>query len=75
LNLIRFSCAHFSNLSRSLWMASLPSNVLTALLSLVSSKLAEGALSAIVCVIHKDVEEHQSQDRPLRVTTCDQPPP
>ena len=37
LNLVRFSWAHFSSLSRSLWMASLLSNVLTALLSLVSS--------------------------------------
>ena len=37
LNLIRFSWAHFSSLSRSLWMASLPSSVLTAPLSLVSS--------------------------------------
>jgi len=27
-NLIRFSCAHFSSLSRSLWMVFLPSNVL-----------------------------------------------
>jgi len=38
-------------------------------------KLAEGALSAIVCVIDKDVEEHLSQGRPLRDTTCDRPSP
>ena len=37
LNLIRFSCPYFSSLSRSLRMASLPSNVSTALLSVVSS--------------------------------------
>jgi len=37
LNLFRFSWAHFSSLSRSLWMASLPSSVLTAPLSLVLS--------------------------------------
>jgi len=35
--LIRFLLAHFSNLSRSLWMTSLPSVVSTALLTLVSS--------------------------------------
>ena len=28
----------------------------------VICKLAEGALDAIVCVIDKDVEEHQSQN-------------
>ena len=38
-------------------------------------KLAEGALDAIVYVIDKDVEEHQSQDRPLRDTACDRSPP
>ena len=32
----------------------------------VIRKLAEGALDAIIYVIDKDVEEHQSQDRPLR---------
>ena len=36
----------------------------TAPLFGVIHRLAEGALDAIVCVIDKDVEEHQSQDRP-----------
>ena len=41
----------------------------------VIRRLAEGALNAIVCVIDEDVEEHCSQDQPLRDTTCDRPPP
>jgi len=36
-NFMRLAWAHFSSLSRSLWMASLPSSVSTAPLSLVSS--------------------------------------
>ena len=40
----------------------------------VICKLAEGALHATVCVTDEDVEEHRSQDRPLRDTTCDRPP-
>jgi len=46
----------------------------TAQLGLIH-KLAEGALDAIIYVIDEDVEEHQSQDRPLRDTTCDWSPP
>jgi len=41
----------------------------------VICKLAEGALNAIICVTDEDFEEHQSQDRPLRDTTCEQPLP
>ena len=41
----------------------------------VIGKLAEGTLDLIVYVSRKDVEEHQSQDRPLGDTTCDWPPP
>ncbi|XP_047908873.2 multivesicular body subunit 12B isoform X1 [Anser cygnoides] len=33
--------------------------------------LAEGALDSVVCVIDKDVEEHRTQDPPLRDTTSD----
>jgi len=39
LNLMRFTRAHLSSLSRSLWMASLPSGVSTAPLNLVSSAI------------------------------------
>ena len=41
----------------------------------VICKLAEGSLDAIIYVIDEDVEEHRSQDQPLRDTTCDRPPP
>ena len=41
----------------------------------VIHKLAEGALNAIVYVTDEDTEEHWSQDRALRNTACDQPPP
>jgi len=37
LNLMRFTWTNYSSLSRSLWMASCPLGVLTALYSLVSS--------------------------------------
>ena len=40
----------------------------------VNSKYPEGTLSPAVYVIDKDVEEHQSEDRPLGYTTRDQPP-
>ena len=41
----------------------------------VICKLAEGALDDIVYVIDEDVGERQAEDRPLRDTTCDWPPP
>ena len=41
----------------------------------VICKLAEGVLDAVVYVIDEDVEEHESQNQPLRDTTFDQPPP
>ena len=55
LNLIRFTWAHLSSLSGSLWMGTLPSNVLvnTARLDVIA-KLAEGALKP---VINEYVEE------------------
>ena len=40
----------------------------------VIHKLAEGALDAIIYVVDEDVEDHRSQDRPLRDTACDRPP-
>ena len=48
LNLIRFSCAHFLSLSKSLWMASLTFTVSTAPLSFPVSML----------FVDNDVEEH-----------------
>ena len=56
-------------------MATLPSPVSSAPLSLVISKLSEGALNSIIDVIDKDVKEHRSQDRPLGDATCYWPPP
>ena len=41
----------------------------------VICELAESALNAIICVIDENVEEHRSQDQPLRKTTCYQPSP
>ena len=41
----------------------------------VIHRLAEGALDATVYVIDEDVEEHWSQDRPLRDTAYDSPSP
>ncbi|KAJ7414774.1 testosterone 17-beta-dehydrogenase 3-like [Pitangus sulphuratus] len=37
--------------------------------------LLKVSLDLTVCVIDEDIEEHQSQDRSLRDTTCHQPPP
>ncbi|KAJ7399479.1 testosterone 17-beta-dehydrogenase 3-like [Pitangus sulphuratus] len=39
----------------------------------VICKLAEGTLNPTVCVIDKDIKEHQSQDRALRDTIRHQP--
>ena len=57
------TCPLFQRVSRSLWIAPLPSIVPTAPLSLVSS--AEGTLNPAVYVLDKSVQEHQSQDGPL----------
>ena len=67
LNLIMFTWALLSSLSRSLSMASIPTNGTTHLG--VISKLAAGALDPIISVTDKDVKEYQSQDRPLGDTT------
>jgi len=40
----------------------------------VMCKVAEGALDTIIYVIDEDVEEHWTQDHPLRDTACDRPP-
>ncbi|PKU40563.1 testosterone 17-beta-dehydrogenase 3-like [Limosa lapponica baueri] len=40
----------------------------------VICKLAEGALDPTVYVIDEDIEQYWSQYRPLRDTTCHQPP-
>ncbi|KAJ7411316.1 hypothetical protein WISP_103196 [Willisornis vidua] len=41
----------------------------------VICKFAEDALDLPVCVIDEDTEEHWSEDRALRVTSCHQSPP
>jgi len=56
-------------------MASLPSYVLAAPLSLVSSANLLRVQSMPSCVIDEDVEGHQSQARPLGDAACDRPPP
>ncbi|KAK4825071.1 hypothetical protein QYF61_023075, partial [Mycteria americana] len=69
LDLMRFTWAHFSSLSRSLWMAFRPSGVnRTAQLGVIC-KLAEGALDPTVYVIDEDIEQHWSQYRSLRDMT------
>lgn len=60
---------YFSRLSRSLWMACVSSNMLTAELGAVG-KLGEGVLSPTVNVADKDVKQRQSQYWPLRNNTC-----
>ena len=57
LNVIRFLYAHFSSLSRSLWMAFPPSIVSTALHSLVLSVDLLRTHNPSVCVTDKDSEE------------------
>jgi len=71
LNLMRFPQAHFSSLSRSLWMASCPSGVSNCTTQLdVICKLTEGALDLSVYVINENVKQHRFQYGPLRDTTC-----
>ncbi|GAB0187531.1 neurexin-1 [Grus japonensis] len=73
----QFTRAHLSSLSRSLWMASIPSSVSTnhnTQLGVVG-KLAEGALDPTVHVADKDVEQCQSQYQPLRDATRHWSPP
>ena len=41
----------------------------------VICKPVEVTLSAAVCVVDKDAEEHQFQDKPLVKTDCDWPSP
>lgn len=60
LNPKNFLWAHFSSLSRSLWMASQPSVELTTLLSFMSNaNLLRVHLIKAVSVIDKDLEGHQ----------------
>jgi len=62
LNSMRFAQAHLSSLSRSLWMASIPSSVVDCTKQLgVGGRLAEGALNSTVHVADKDVQQRQSQ--------------
>ncbi|KAK4823325.1 LOW QUALITY PROTEIN: hypothetical protein QYF61_000927 [Mycteria americana] len=81
LNLMRFTQAHFSSLSKSLWMTSHPSGVSTATTQLATTqlgvicKLSESALDLAVNVIDENIEKHWSQYGPLRNTTCHQSPP
>lgn len=71
---MRFLWAHFLSLSRFPWMTSPLSVVSAALLSFVSANLLR-MHSMPPSVIKENIEEHQSQDRTLRDTTCHWPPP
>jgi len=53
-------------------MASFPSALSAATLSMVSPANFEDMLEPTIHVINKDVEEHWPQDRPLGDITCDQ---
>lgn len=65
LSLIEFMrAAHFSDLSRTLWMAPLLSIGSAAALG-VTSKLSGDALCLTVKVANNDVVDHQSQNGPL----------
>ena len=70
LNLIRFARAYLSNLSRSLWMASLPSAVSTAPHSMVSSAILLRVHSITSSMPLIKMLEYWSQDRHLVDTTC-----
>ncbi|KAK4825450.1 hypothetical protein QYF61_027605 [Mycteria americana] len=62
LNFMRFLSAHFSSLSRSLWMAVRPSGVSDTPPSFVSSaNLLEGTLSPTIQIISEDVEHDWAQ--------------
>ena len=68
---MRFTQAHLSSLSRSHWMTSLPSIVLTAPHSLVSlANMLRVCSVPLSNVANKDVKQHPSQYQPLRNTTC-----
>ncbi|KAK4827388.1 hypothetical protein QYF61_017793 [Mycteria americana] len=70
LNLTRFTQAHFSSLSRSLWMTPCPSGMSAAPLSFVSSAdLLRVQLDLTINIIDDNIEPHWSQYRPLRDTT------
>ncbi|KAK4832076.1 hypothetical protein QYF61_020632 [Mycteria americana] len=61
LNLMRFTRARFSSLSRSLWMASHPSRHVNCTTQLgVICKLAEAALDPTVYVTDEDIKQHWS---------------
>jgi len=62
MNFTTFAWAHCSSLSRSLWLASHPSGMLTTLYSLVSSaNLLRVHSAPTVHVIDEDIKEYQSQ--------------
>lgn len=76
-NLIKFLSAHFSSLSRSVWMVSLYCvfycvSGTTQLAGIC--KLAEAALNPIIYVSDKCVKEYWSQNRALWDATHHQPP-
>ena len=75
LNLIRFIWAHFSSLSRSLWMTFLPSSVSTAVLSSVSSaNLLRVHVIPLSMTLIKMLKSIGPKTSPLRDITCDWPP-
>lgn len=62
---MRFLLAHFLSLCRSFWVVCC--SVVSCIHQFdVICKLDDDALDPTVCVIDKDIERHQSQDRALR---------
>lgn len=68
LNLIRFSWAHFSSLSRSLWIASLPSTVITVPPRLVLSNLLRIHLIPLSGLLIKMVQSTDCRTNPWRTS-------
>ena len=67
LNFMRFRQAQSSSLSKTLWMASLPSKKISCTTQLgVISKLAGRALNPTIYVINEDIKQYWSQYGPQR---------
>lgn len=71
LNFVRFLLAHSSSMSRSFWMAALPTSMLTvpSAWSHLQISWVTNTLSPPL-VIFKDIKQDRSQDRPLQCSTC-----
>jgi len=76
LTLVRLTWTQFPSLCRPLWIASLPPEVSTALLSWVSPENSlRPQTIPIIYATDKDVKDHRSQDWPLGDITHDWPLP